>query len=161
MRSSGRSGGRVLFSFACVSRAALSAQRSSSVSRSGSATPWKISNCSQPGSFIASAQRALYACASSEPLPGAAVIVTTSRIAMASPYSTKVIRAPFFIAGIDALEGELTCSGCKLGPTHLVVSERRGDSERLGVEPDRPRPVAHEDPHDIELVVHDAQGAES
>src|SRR5262249_4031326 len=81
-RSSGRSGGRVLFSFACVARAALSVQRSSSVSRSGSATPWKISNCSQPGSFRASAHRALYACASSEPLPGTAVIVTTSRIDM-------------------------------------------------------------------------------
>src|SRR6266498_90198 len=54
---------------------------------------WKISNCSQPGSFIASAHRALYACASSEPLPGAAVIVTTSRTAI-SPSRYSPFRHP-------------------------------------------------------------------
>jgi hypothetical protein len=80
----------VLLSFACASKAAWSVQRSSSANLSGFTTLWKTSNCSQPGSFIISAQRILYPCASSEPFPDAAVIVTMSRIAIVSPLRARL-----------------------------------------------------------------------
>ena len=64
------------FAFEWTSNAAWSVQRSRSVSLSGLTTLWKTSNCSQPGSFMMSMQRALYSFASSEPFPGAAVIAT-------------------------------------------------------------------------------------
>ena len=58
-RSAARGEGRALFRRAWTSSAAWSTQRSSITSLSGFATLWKASNCSQPGSFSASAQRAL------------------------------------------------------------------------------------------------------
>src|SRR5206468_11771642 len=99
---------------------------------------WKISNCSHPGSFIASAQRALYAWASSGPFPGTALIVTTSRIDMMAPLCRLALRLQ--PVDVDALTGNVArlVGGEKRDGVGLVLRlpeapERHAAAERRPV----------------------------